>query len=483
MATRSHSPTRRRLQDRTRSLLFEGLEQRRVLAASVAVGSGVGSSPIVRLLDANTGVVRAQAAAFETTFKGGVRVAVGDVDGDGGLELLAASGAGRVAEIRVFKEQAGSTTLKELVAYRTLPFGSSYRGGVAVACGDVDANGRDDIVASMSRGSGTVNVFLSVNAADPVANAAYRSFTPFARTFDGGASVSVAELGTFVEGRLLNAMVPDRRVEVVVGSGAGMPATVKAYDLSAQPRVVMTIKPLSADMQSGITVDSGLYNGDAIDDIVISAGRGGGGVTEVYAGALGTVSAAPLRRFAAFGTLAKPNAPISTAAVDLNGDGAIDRFFVTQGDASKNPGIVSTSRLGSRSGAISSLKGPMHIASPRTIFPTVTTSSGLQYRDVVIGDGASPIVGKAVTTHYTGMLVDGRVFDSSRRRNAPYQFTHGSGKVISGFDEGLVGMKVNGRRILTLPANLAFGNNPPAGTTVPKGATVIFEVELVAVQA
>jgi FKBP-type peptidyl-prolyl cis-trans isomerase len=81
------------------------------------------------------------------------------------------------------------------------------------------------------------------------------------------------------------------------------------------------------------------------------------------------------------------------------------------------------------------------------------------------------------------MLVDGRVFDSSRRRNAPYQFTHGSGKVISGFDEGLVGMKVNGRRILTLPANLAFGNNPPAGTTVPKGATVIFEVELVAVQA
>ena len=483
MAVRPHHPVRSRRPDRKQRLAVESLEQRRVMAASVAVGAGIGSSPIVRLLDAETGAVRAESMAFERTFKGGVRVAMGDVDGDRIPEILAASGAGRVAEIRVFKEQAGSTVLRELTAYRTFPFGSAYRGGTEVACGDVDANGREDIVAAMSRGGGTVNIFLSVNASDPIANAAHRSFTPFGGTYDGGASVAVAELGTFSEGRLLNAIIPDRRVEIVVGSGAGMPATVKAYDVSATPRVVMTITPMSPSLQGGVTVASGLFNNDTIDDIFVSAGRGGGGVTEVYAGALGTVTAAPLRRFAAFASLAKPNAPVYSAPVDLNGDGVIDRFFVTQGDASVNPGIVSTSTLGRRVGTFSSLKGPLRIAAPRTVFPTVTTVSGLQYQDVVKGNGASPIVGKKATVHSTGMLTDGRVFDSSRSGGKPYQFTLGAADIIKGWNEGIAGMKVGSRRILTIPANLGYGDNPRADTIVPKGATLIFEVELVAAQS
>ena len=483
MVVRPHRPMRRRRPDREQHLAAESLEQRRVMAASVAVGAGIGSSPIVRLLDAETGAVRAEAMAFERIFTGGVRVAMGDVDGDRIPEILAASGAGRVAEIRVFKEQAGSTVLKELTAYRTFPFGSAYSGGTEVACGDVDANGREDIVAAMSRGGGTVNIFLSVNAADPIANAAYRSFTPFGGTYDGGASVAVAELGTFSEGRLVNPIIPDRRVEIVVGSGAGMPATVKAYDISATPRDVMTITPMSVEQQGGVTVASGLFNNDDIDDIVVSAGRGGGGVTEVYAGALGTVTAAPLRRFAAFASLAKPNAPVFTAPVDLNGDGAIDRFFVTQGDASVNPGIVSASTLGSRLGTISSLKGPLRIAAARTVFPTVTTNSSLQYQDIVKGTGAAPVVGKLVAVHYTGMLVDGRVFDSSRPGGRPNEFKLGVGEVIKGWDEGVAGMKVGSRRILTIPANLAYGDKPQAGSIIPKGATLIFEVQLVAAQS
>lgn len=483
MAVRPDRPTRCRRPDRTQCLAVESLEQRRVMAASVAVGAGIGGSPIVRLLDAQTGAVRAQVMAFESAFKGGVRVAMGDVDGDSSPEILAASGAGRVAEIRVFKEQVGSTVLKELVAYRTLPFGSAYQGGVNVACGDVDANGREDIVAAMSRGGGTVSIFLSMNAADPIANDPCRSFTPFGGTYDGGASVAVAELGTFSDGRLVNAVIPDRRVEIVVGSGAGIQATVRAYDVSATPRVVMTIQPMSVELQGGVTVASGLVNNDDIDDIVVSAGRGGGGVTEIYAGVLGTVAAAPLRRFAAFASLAKPNAPVSTAPVDLDGDGTIDRFFVTQGDASTNPGIVSTSTLGSRVGTVSSLKGPLRIASPRTVFPPVTTNSGLQYRDIVVGTGAAPIVGKKVAVHSTGMLTDGRVFNRSRSGGTPIQFTLGAGEVIKGWDEGIASMKVGGRRILTIPANLAYGGNPPPGTIIPKNATLTFEVELVAVKS
>jgi peptidylprolyl isomerase len=483
MADRRSRATHRSLQDRKRILSLESLEQRQVMAASVAVGAGIGSSPIVRLVDSQTGVIRAQATAFESTFKGGVRVAMADVDGDGTAEICAASGAGRVAEIRVFKEQAGSTVLKELTAYRTRPFGSGYRGGIDIACGDVDGNGRADFVAAASRGAGTVSIFLSVNAADPIINTPYRSFTAFAGRYDGGASVAVAELGTFSEGRLLNAVIPDHKVEIVVGSGAGMRAIVKAYDVSATPRVVTTIEPMSAELRGGVTVASGLYTGDNIDDLFVSAGRGGGGVTEVYAGQLGTVTAAPILRSAAFASLAKPNAPVFTAPVDTNGDGTIDRFLVTQGSGSTNPGIVATSTAGARTGTLSSLKGPLFIAAARPVFPKVTTTSGLQYQDIVIGSGALPVVGKQVAAHYTGMLVDGRIFDSSRPRGTPLTFVLGLGNVIKGWDEGLATMTVGGRRILTIPANLAYGDNPQPGSIIPKGATLIFEVELVAAQA
>jgi hypothetical protein len=245
----------------------------------------------------------------------------------------------------------------------------------------------------------------------------------------------------------------------------------------------MTITPMSASLQGGVTVASGLSNNDDIDDIVVSAGRGGGGITEVYAGVLGTVTAAPLRRFAAFASLAKPNAPVFTAPVDLNGDGVIDRFLVTQGDASVNPGIASTSTLGSRVGTFSSPKGPLRIAAPRTIFPTVTTNSGLQYRDIVVGTGASPIVGKEVRVHFTGMLTDGRVFAGSRPGGTPFQFTLGAADLIKGWNEGIAGMKVCTRRILTMPANLGYGDYPPTGGNIPKGATLIFEVELLWAQS
>jgi peptidylprolyl isomerase len=161
----------------------------------------------------------------------------------------------------------------------------------------------------------------------------------------------------------------------------------------------------------------------------------------------------------------------------------IDRFLVTQGDASANPGIVSTSTLGSRVGTVSSLRGPLRIAAPRTVFPTVTTNSGLQYRDIVVGTGASPIVGKEVRVHFTGMLADGRVFAGSRPGGKQFQFTLGVGGLPKGWYEGIAGMRVGSRRILTLPANLGYGDYPPTDGSIPKGAMLIFEVELVSAQS
>jgi peptidylprolyl isomerase len=110
-----------------------------------------------------------------------------------------------------------------------------------------------------------------------------------------------------------------------------------------------------------------------------------------------------------------------------------------------------------------------------------TTASGLQYEDIEEGTGESPQPGKAVTVHYTGTLTDGKKFDSSRDRNQPFTFTIGVGQVIKGWDEGVMSMKVGGRRKLTIPPDLGYGSRG-AGGVIPPNATLIFDVELLGVK-
>ena len=107
----------------------------------------------VFILDPATGAARNTFAAYEATFKGGLRAAVADVDGDGADEIVTAPGKGRVGEIRVF-EQNGT----ELVAYRSQPFGAGYLGGLDVAVGDIDGNGTIDMVAAMASEIGRAHV-------------------------------------------------------------------------------------------------------------------------------------------------------------------------------------------------------------------------------------------------------------------------------------------------------------------------------------
>ncbi len=110
----------------------------------------------------------------------------------------------------------------------------------------------------------------------------------------------------------------------------------------------------------------------------------------------------------------------------------------------------------------------------------ITTESGLKYYDIVEGDGAAAESGQAITVHYTGWLTDGTVFDSSVERNQPLPFTLGQGSVIAGWDEGVVGMKVGGKRQLVIPADLAYGAEGRPG--IPPDATLIFEVELLTIE-
>jgi FKBP-type peptidyl-prolyl cis-trans isomerase len=108
---------------------------------------------------------------------------------------------------------------------------------------------------------------------------------------------------------------------------------------------------------------------------------------------------------------------------------------------------------------------------------TVTTASGLKYEDLVVGTGASPKSGDTVSVHYTGWLTDGKKFDSSKDRGQPFQFPIGQGRVIKGWDEGVMTMKIGGKRKLTIPASLGYGERG-AGGVIPPNATLVFEVEL-----
>ena len=142
-------------------------------------------------------------------------------------------------------------------------------------------------------------------------------------------------------------------------------------------------------------------------------------------------------------------------------------------------------------GLVVSAQTPTHkpapAARPNTNAPTkvtgdgVKTDSGLQYWDIKVGTGDEAKSGNHVKVHYTGWLATGKKFDSTVDANQPYEFTLGQGDVIKGWDEGIAGMKVGGQRQLRIPPELAYGESGYK-TIIPPNATLIFDVQLLAVK-
>ena len=128
--------------------------------------------------------------------------------------------------------------------------------------------------------------------------------------------------------------------------------------------------------------------------------------------------------------------------------------------------------------AVVSMRAATNTSSPTKVTGKPTTmSSGLQYWDIVVGTGATAVAGKMVKVHYTGWLANGKKFDSSVDRGQPFVFPLGAGRVIKGWDEGVAGMKVGGKRQLRVSPALGYGESG-AGDAIPPNATLIFDVEL-----
>lgn len=135
-------------------------------------------------------------------------------------------------------------------------------------------------------------------------------------------------------------------------------------------------------------------------------------------------------------------------------------------------------------------KRPVTVVSarPNTKAPTkvtgdgVKTESGLQYWDIVVGTGKVAKEGDGVRVHYTGWLTNGKKFDSSVDGGRPFTFVLGNGEVIKGWDEGVAGMKVGGKRQLHIPPDLGYGENGTPDGTIPPNSTLIFEVQLLSIQ-
>jgi peptidylprolyl isomerase len=338
-------------------------------------------------------------------------------------------------------------------------------------------------------GNGEVKIYESTpTAATPFTQ--LRSFTPFA-TGTAGVALAAADFGTFADGKIVDATKLDGKAELVVASGRGLAPTVQIRDVSSSTVPVLdTFSPFTKTFTGSYAVTTARVNKDSIPDIIVTPLHGGTSTFEVHDGAVAATANAKLATASAFGDLASRNAPISAVPLDTDGDGRANAITVAQEGRSAESWrrftvvdattgtAVSLQRDTTASAVL--IRGGLTGLAARPNLTTITTASGLQYRDLTVGTGAQPAsVNSLVRVRYEGRLLDGTLFDSGITEDI--RFTPPRilplTNFIKGWQEGILTMKVGGRRQLIIPANLAYGaaGRPPE---IPPNATLVFDVEL-----
>ncbi len=221
-------------------------------SADVVTGAGPGAGPHVKVFDGSTGALIRSFFAFDPAFTGGVYVAAGDVSGDGAADPVVGAGSGGAPQVKVFDGSTGAQ-LRSFLAYDV-----SFAGGVRVAAGDVDGNGSVDIVTGTGPGGAPhVKVF------DGTTGAEIRSFFAFAPGFTGGVYVAAGDVSG------------DGAADLVVGADSGGVPQVKVFDGSTGAEI-RSFLAYDVSFPGGVRVAAGDVNGDGIADIVTGAGPGGG---------------------------------------------------------------------------------------------------------------------------------------------------------------------------------------------------------------
>ncbi len=291
------------------------------------------SLPYIHIVNSETGEILVRFKAYDEnkpdseSYLGGIRVATGDLNGDGEAEIVTVPGRGYQPLVRIWDQQGNK--LKEFLA-----FSSSFVGGVDIAVGDAVGNGFNDIAVAMNYNGNQVKVFRNTleNPAPIPTFSTFSTFYPFGSSYKGGATIELADMGTPVTINSVKQLDPalDGKAELVIGSETSMAPTVKIFSYfgtATTPSLVRTMFPFDPAFRGGMSLDVARINADLIPDIIVGAGNGGASQVQILDGLTGAV----IGGFTAFTTPPSNNAPVDVAAQDQTGDGIADVIFVVQG--------------------------------------------------------------------------------------------------------------------------------------------------------
>ena len=292
----------------------------------IANDKGPDSKPLVTIIDGNQPWKRGQFLAYEESYTGGVRVATGDLDGDGIDEIVTAPGLGHEVIIKVWRRTDSSDVDSWQLETSFSAYDASFDGGAMIAIGNlVNDDGLLDIVVTPSFRAEVTKIFENVSPGvdDIQFNATPdKEFYAFAPGFIGGSVVSTANIE---DTDMMDGVDLD---EVILGSGGGMRATVKAWEINPALTAIRTYEPFSDTFVGGVSLDMGDINGDGIPDVIVGAGYLGGSKVEAWNGIDDTDR---MLAFAAYGGEPSNYAPLRIVGKDTDGDGKVDRILTAQG--------------------------------------------------------------------------------------------------------------------------------------------------------